>query len=209
MRLQAVGRFVRQPCDPRPPTLFGFESALEAAMPEISMPEVKLPKIQLPEGLRDMTADDIAKAMPDVKLPKVEIPSKVDLRNVELPRVQVELPKKLELPKVEIRQKRSGPPWILVGVLALITAGALMLFASPTTGPRLRTWIDNLRLRMAHWRDEFERSREVDPDDARAFPEAERADVQPNPYADDLPSKSTGMTDRTRPLTEGIGSASG
>lgn len=177
-------------------------------MPEISMPEVKLPKLHLPEGLRDMTADDIAKAMPDVKLPKVEIPSKVDLRNVALPRVQVELPKKLELPKVEIRQKRTGPPWVLLGVLALITAGALMLFASPATGPRLRTWIDNLRLRMAHWRDEFN-SRDIDPEDTRAFPAAERADVQPNPYADELPSKSTGMTGRTRPLTEGIGSASG
>lgn len=193
-------------------------------MPEITMPEVKLPRVEVPrvdlpavelpkvdwaEGLRNMTADDVARAMPEVRLPHVDIP-----RKVELPRVGLELPRKLELPRIEVRRKRSGPPWLLLAVLAAIAAGAWMLVTSPATGPRIRRWLDDVRYHaerlgqgMAGVRGEVER-------DVRDLPVSQRSDVEPIHYADGLPTEKTVPTEETVPadqgrlLTEGIGGES-
>jgi hypothetical protein len=185
-------------------------SETERAMPQISVRDVKLPKIELLQGLRDMTAEDVARAMPEVRLPKIELPSRADLRNIEIPRVQVELPSKLELPKVEIRRKRSGPPWLLLGLLAGLAAAAWVFLSSPATGPRIRRWMGGARQRAERWGEEmsrgYEGQRGHDADETRAFPAAERVDVQPDPYADELGEGITGVTDKARPLTEGIGS---
>jgi len=174
-------------------------------MPDISLREVKLPKIELPEGLREMTAEDVAKAMSEVRLPKIDLPTTADLRNVEIPKVHIELPRKLELPKVEIRRKRSGPPWLLLGVLAGLATTAWILMSAPATGPRIRRWLDDLRLRAARWGESKSEGHEEAEQDIRAFPAAERAEVQPDEYADELPKGKTGRTARPRPLTEGIG----
>jgi hypothetical protein len=202
------------------------DSAGASLMPEIAVPEIRLPKVELrkpdrptvdvskaarpnihwPEGLRRMTAEDVGRAMPDVRLPKVDL-SNVELPKVELPEVEVELPKKLELPKVEIRRKRSGPPWLLLAVIAAVVAASWMVVTSPATGPRVRRWLGGARQRAEHWADEMAGRREQGESslETRAFPAAEAADVQPNAYADDLPTGQTGLSDRPRPLQEGIG----
>jgi hypothetical protein len=195
-------------------------------MPEIAVPEIRLPKVELrkpelptadsskaglhnihlPEGLRRMSTEDVSRAMPEVRLPKVDL-SNVELPKVDMPQVEVELPKKLELPKIEVRRKRSGPPWLLLAVVAAVAAAAWMLITSATTGPRVRRWVDGARQRAEHWADEMAGRREPGGPgpETRAFPTAEAADVQPNPYADDLPTEQTGLSDRPRPLQEGIG----
>jgi hypothetical protein len=109
-------------------------------MPEITLPEVKLPDIKLPDGFREMTKDDIVQAAKDVKLPKIQFPD-VDLSNIELPdQIADRLP----------GRRRTNPllPLLALTIVGLAIAAVWWLVASPTTGPRVRRAVDDLRSRM-------------------------------------------------------------
>jgi hypothetical protein len=179
----------------------------EVKLPKIEMPKVEAPRLGIPEGLRHMTTDDVARAMPEMRMPKVDLPRRIDLSKVELPKLDVQLPDKLELPAVEIRRRRSGRPWLLLAVLAAVAATAWMVMSSPAMSARVRDWLGGARRRADEWGAQMA-GRSNGPHHPRAFPEAERAEVQPNPYADELPTEDTGMTDTARPLTQGIGTGS-
>jgi hypothetical protein len=109
-------------------------------MPEITLPEVKLPDIKLPDGFREMTRDDIVQAARDVRLPKIQLPE-VDLPKVELPdQIADRLP----------RRRRANPliPLLALTIVGLAVAAVWWLVASPTTGPRVRRAVEDLRSRM-------------------------------------------------------------
>ena len=111
-------------------------------MPEITLPEVKLPDIKLPEGLREMTKDDIVQAAKDVKLPKQLKMPEIDLSDVELPEAIAE-----RMPG----RRRTNPliPIFGVAFVAAALAALWWLIASPSTGPRVRRAMDDLRNRMS------------------------------------------------------------
>ena len=134
-------------------------------MREITMPEVKLPDIKLPEGLREMSRDDIVQAAQDVKLPRMEMPKKIEMPDIDLSKVdlsridlsKVELPKQLtdRLP----RRRRSNPFLPIFGIAAVgaMVAAAWWLITSPITGPRVRSAVNDLKLRMAGERNDMVR----------------------------------------------------
>jgi hypothetical protein len=158
---------------------------------EVNVPEVKIPRMAVPAALREMTVEDVMKAIPDVR---IELPKSVDLSKIELPKLEMPA---VELPKVDLskapgplrRRRRTGLPWTVLAVFAGLLAGAWLLISSPTTGPRIRTWIQRVRARM---------DGTSVPDDVRPFPVADRAPEQPSPYEDEpeetLGQPTTGMT---------------
>jgi hypothetical protein len=173
-------------------------------MPEISLPDVKLPRLQWPDGLRALTADDIAKALPEVKLPEIKRPD-IRLPKVALADVDVGTRGKLEVPRIEVRRKRSGPPWKVLALVVGLVAAAWMLFASATTGPRIRSWIHGLRQRIDDLGGTGPRDdRDTEPVDVRALA-AQPADLETDAGARDRPAARTG---RPRAMTEEIAAES-
>jgi len=132
----------------------------ESPMREITMPEVKLPDIKLPEGLREMSRDDIVQAAQDVRIPKMEMPKKIEMPDIDLSKIdlsKIELPKQItdRLP----RRRRSNPFLPIAGIVAVaaMIAAAWWLITSPITGPRVRSAVNDLKLRMAGERNDMVR----------------------------------------------------
>lgn len=120
-------------------------------MPEIKVPEVKLPDFKWPDSLRDMNRDDIMNAARDVRMPKRSDLPDIDLSKIDFSKVdfsKVELPKQIadRLP----HRKRSNPILPIAGLLAVgaMIAAAWYLITSPTTGPRIRHAVNDLKARI-------------------------------------------------------------
>ena len=134
-------------------------------MREITMPEVKLPDIKLPEGLREMSRDDIVQAAQDVRIPKMDMPKKIELPDIDLSKIDLS---KVDLSKVELpkqitdrlpRRRRSNPFLPIAGIVAIgaMVAAAWWLITSPITGPRVRSAVNDLKLRMSGERNDIVR----------------------------------------------------
>ena len=134
-------------------------------MREITMPEVKLPDIKLPEGLREMSRDDIVQAAQDVRIPKMDMPKKIELPDIDLSKIDLS---KVDLSKVELpkqitdrlpRRRRSNPFLPIAGIVAIgaMVAAAWWLITSPITGPRVRSAVNDLKLRMSGERNDMVR----------------------------------------------------
>jgi hypothetical protein len=154
-------------CEPRSISLgLNVTNGRGDAMSRVDVSDRKPPKIELPEGLRSMT-DDVAKAGSDIRRAMPDIRGAIEgLRPHDLPKVEIDFPDRLELPRVEIRRHRSGPPWLAIGVVAGLLAATWVLMTSSTTGPRIRSWVDDLRLRFDRWRSGLQQGAEHPFDDA-------------------------------------------
>lgn len=157
-------------------------------MTSVAVSDKKLRRIELPEGLRSMTDDvakagsDIAKAGSDIRRAMPDIRGALEgFRLHDLPKVEIDLPDKFELPRVEIRRRRSGPPWLAIGLVAGLVAATWMLMTSTTTGPRIRSLVDDLRLRFDRWRSGLGDVREGmdDPFDTADRPSERRPSERP------------------------------
>ena len=138
-------------------------------MREITLPEVKLPDIKLPEGLREMSRDDIVQAAHDVRS-NVHMPRKIDMPDIDLSKVdlsKVDL-SKIDLSKVELpkqisdrlpRRRRPNPLLPIAGIMALgaMIAGIWWLFTSSSTGPRVRSAVNDLKQRVTGESDDLVR----------------------------------------------------
>jgi hypothetical protein len=121
-------------------------------MTSVDVTEKKPPRIELPDGLRSMT-DGVAKAGSDIRRAMPDVRDAIEgLRPHELPKVEIDLPDKFELPRVEIRRRRSGPPWLAIGLVIGLVGATWFLMSSSTTGPRLRGILDEARQRFDRWR---------------------------------------------------------
>jgi hypothetical protein len=110
-------------------------------MPDINLPEVKLPEFKLPDGFRDMSRDDIMNAARDVRLPKRSDLPDFDLSNLELPKQITD-----RMPG----RKRTNPILPIAGLVAVgaMIVAAWWLITSPLTGPKIRSAVNDLKLRM-------------------------------------------------------------
>ncbi|MFL5768837.1 MAG: hypothetical protein ACJ765_02025 [Chloroflexota bacterium] len=118
-------------------------------MPEITLPEVKLPDIKLPDNLRDMNKDDFVHAVRETKLPKkVKLPD-IDLTKVEVPDAMLDRMPDSIADRMPGR-RRTNPliAFLAMTVVGLALAGIWWLVASPSTGPRVRRAVDDLKTRM-------------------------------------------------------------
>ena len=159
-------------------------------MPEINLPEVKLPEFKWPDGLRDMSREDIANAARDMRMPR-----KSDLPDIDLSKIdfsKVELPKQIadRMPN----RKRSNPILPIAGLIAVgaAIAAAWYLITSPTTGPRIRHAVNDLKARMNGESNDL--IRYDDEKDLGSLltgsPEASSSSMTTDPYA-----SSAGMSD--------------
>jgi len=128
-------------------------------MREITLQEVKLPDIKLPEGLREMSRDDIVQAAHDVRS-NVHMPRKIDMPDIDLSKIdlsKVELPKQISdrLP----RRRHPNPLLPIAGIVALgaMIAGIWWLFTSSSTGPRVRSAVNDLKQRVTGESDDLVR----------------------------------------------------
>ena len=150
-------------------------------MPDISLPEVRFPKIELPEGLRDMTREDIQNALPDFKLPDFgkqankmadqagkyadqagkqagkyadqagkQAEKFADKAGKEVGKFADDVASNIE----QALPRRSGPSPVPFAALAM--AGGLVvgwiLATSPTTAPKINSFMDWVRARIDDWR---------------------------------------------------------
>jgi hypothetical protein len=171
-------------------------------MPDFSLPEVHLPDFKLPEGLRDMNREDIQKAMPDVRLPKIDLPKRSDISK-ELAKAGRDLDKALP--------RRAAPspwPFVLFGMLAGLFIG-WFLASSTVTGPRIGGAVDEVRGRVAKWRENGSGSDDDYDSQPAAFPDALPAPVGSEPYAANMKDRETGVGVGPGTLQEGIGASQG
>lgn len=196
-------------------------------MPELKMPEVRMPDFKI-SGLREMSRDDIGRAFSEVHLPDVDLssldPRRVDLSKVERPNIDLS---KIDFPKFDVaravdtvavaahlRKRRSSPVRFLLGGIAVV---GLAVFAVLNI-PALRTRLEDVG-RAVRAQVDARMGGEPSSDDAagyseaaftgvpaesEAFTAAEPAPVQPDAYADSLPSATHGL-DGNDDLTDGIG----
>ena len=194
-------------------------------MPDISLPEVRL-KDKLPEGLRDVTVEDIQKAIPEVHLPKFELP-RMDLgresqkaareaakaaKGVEKATRNAQKAAAKEAAKAakaveQALPRRSGPNPVPIGILAMI--GGLVvgwiLATNPTTAPRIRGWLGDLRMRFDQWRGGMSQYGDETTTDAVAYPGSLRAPIAAEAYSDTLGETQTGVGVGPGRLPEGMG----
>ncbi len=150
------------------------------------MPTISLPKFELPEVFRDMTTDDIAKAMPDVHVPKVDVDAigkragkvfddvaknagkAVDDVARNAGKMVDDVAKSVSSNVEQALPRRNGPspvPFAILGMLGGLIVG-WMLATSPTTAPRITSFMDRLRARFEEWRTSRMTDLEDDLDDA-------------------------------------------
>jgi hypothetical protein len=194
-------------------------------MPDISLPEVRL-KDKLPEGLRDMTMEDIQRAMPDVHLPRFDLGREARRVRKDAEKAVARAAKEAEKAAREAQKsatrsveralplpQRRGPNVVPVAILAML--GGLVvgwiLANSPTAGPRISTWLDDLRARWDEWRGrglgQLDESWQPEP---QAFPESLRAPVESDRYTGPLTADDQGVGVGVGPgsgssLPEGMG----
>lgn len=148
-------------------------------MPDISFPEVHLPDFKLPEGLRDMNREDIQKAMSDVRLPKIDLPRRSDISK--------ELAKELakagrDIDKALPRRAAPSPlPFVFFGMLAGLFIG-WFLASSTVTGPRIGGAVDEVRGRVAKWRENTANGDDDYDSQPAAYPDALRDSGGSAPY---------------------------
>ena len=152
------------------------------------MPSISLPKFELPEVFRDMTTDDIAKAMPDVHVPKVDVDAigkragkvfddvaksagkAVDDVAKNAGKMVDDVAKSVSSNVEQALPRRSGPspiPFAILGMLGGLIVGWL-LATSPTTAPRINSFMDWLRGRIEDWRTSRMSNLDDDLEDATA-----------------------------------------
>jgi len=154
-------------------------------MPDINLPEVKLPEFKLPDSFRDMNREDIMSAARDVRLPKRSDLPDFDLSKVELPKQITD--------RMPIR-KRTNPILPIAGLVAVgaMIAAAWWLITSPLTGPKIRSAVNDLKLRMNGEPNDLVRY-DNDSDLGSLLadsPDASRSSMTSDPY-----TSSAGMTD--------------
>jgi hypothetical protein len=187
----------------------------EDDMPDISRPEVRL-KDKLPEGLRDMTMDDIQRAMPEVHMPRMDLGRSARKARKGAERAARDAQKAAAREAANVSRavgkalpQRSGPNPVPIALLAML--GGLVvgwiLANSPTTGPRISAWLDDLRMRWDEWRG---RGGVVDEDwaaEPQAYPESLRAPIASEPYSGNLSESETGVGVGPGELPEGMGTS--
>jgi hypothetical protein len=136
------------------------------------MPTISLPKFELPQAFRDMTADDVAKAMPEVHLPKVDVEAfgkragkviddvaknagkAVDDVAKNAGKAVDDVARSVTTNVEQALPRRSGPSPVPFAILAMVGGLVVgwMLATSPTTAPRINSFMDWLRGRIDDWR---------------------------------------------------------
>jgi hypothetical protein len=149
-----------------------------------------------------MNREDIQKAMPDVRLPKIDLPKRSDISK-ELAKAGRDLDKALP--------RRAAPspwPFVLFGLLAGLFIG-WFLASSTVTGPRIGGAVDEVRGRVAKWRENGSGADDDYDSQPAAFPDALRAPVGSEPYAANMKERETGVGVGPGTLPEGIGASQG
>ena len=128
-------------CDASTATIGDITSRRRRGMPEITLPEVKLPDIKLPDGFRDMTKDDIVQAVE--RSAAAEEHRAAGGRPVEgrAPRADHRPDAGPATPEPAHAARRPGSRRAAI-------AAVWWLVTSPTTGPRIRRAVDDLKSRM-------------------------------------------------------------
>jgi hypothetical protein len=192
-------------------------------MPDISLPEVRL-KDKLPEGLRDMNMGDIQRAMPDVHLPRIDLGREARRVRKDAEKAVARAAREAEKAAREAQRsaarsvertlpQRRGPNVVPIAMLAML--GGLVvgwiLANSPTAGPKISTWLDDVRTRWDNWRGrglgQLDESWQPEPE-PQAFPESLRAPVETDRYTGPLTAGDQGVGVGVGPgssLPDGLG----
>jgi hypothetical protein len=157
-------------------------------MPEIRLPDVRVPELRLPE----MTRDDIARTLGDVRDDLVGFGRDIDLTRIDLPKAAADAAGAAGIG----RARRVSRVPIVIGALVTMALVGWALLNSPSVKPRLRAAVQRAREQIE--------SRTGGYDEAHAFDAAVPADIQANPWADDLPAVDNPL-DGGSDLPEGFG----
>ena len=171
------------------------------------MPSLKLPSASI-SGLRDMSTDDIKSALADVRVPEVRM-SDLDPRKVDLSKLDIDLSgisdavsaaAATAAERNPLRRKRpSRWPFVIAGLVIAAVAVIVVRNAG-----RLRAQADEVgrKIRERSEADRIEGSLEPIGYDDGAFAGDVAIPVEPDAYADTLPSAEIELPTASEELAE-------
>jgi hypothetical protein len=192
------------------------------------MPELKIPELKLPD-LREMSREDIGRAISDVRLPDVDLstldPRRVDLSKVERPKIdlsRLDVQKAVDTVAVaaHLRKRSSSPIRFIVGGIAVAGLAVFAILNIPALRARVQHVTRSIRGRAGM---EGGYGSSADPSGSssessgpsdrgyggstdsgtQGYTPAVAVPIQPDAYADSLPSATGELETAPDALTAG------